>query len=217
MIATLLPGPLLFRERPELLPPFRRGERPALEAVYRRYVRLIETLLRQGTQAGGGRVYVNDPETQKDLVHDVFARAFTERARLAYDGLREYRPYLLTIGRNILVDWARKRKETLRDDIDELCERVGQDGQEHPADWADPETVRLVEAYIKDLPEQLRRLHTLRYDEGASQDEVAEELGLSRQNVRTLEKQLRSGLAAYLAAAEKRANQNRIRAVGTGR
>jgi RNA polymerase sigma factor (sigma-70 family) len=201
---------MLFRERPELLPPFRRGERPALEAVYRRYVRLIETLLRQGTQAGGGRVFVSDTEMQKDLVQDVFARAFGERARLAFDGLREYRPYLLTIARNILVDWARKRKETLRPDIDELCEQMQHDQLEPEAAWADPETVRQVEAYIKDLPAELRRLHTLRYDAGCSQDEVARQLGLSRQNVRTMESKLRSGLSAYLEA-----NQTRRLAVGT--
>lgn len=200
---------MLFRERPELLLAFRRGDRVALEAVYRRYVRLVETVLRQGTQAGGGRVFTHDVEVQKDLLQDVFARAFTERARLGFDGIREYRPYLLTLTRNVLIDWARKRKETLRDDIEALCERYAEDDPGPEPTWADPETVRLVEAYIKDVPDQLRRLHALRYDQGLSQEEVATALGLSRQNVRTLEKQLRAGLEAVLEA-----NQDRRLAVG---
>ncbi len=196
---------MLFRERQELLLPFREGDKSALEAVYRRYVRLVETVLREGTRVGQSRVFTNDVEVQKDLVHDVFARAFSVRARMGYDGIREYRPYLLTIARNVLVDWARKRRETLPGNIDALIDGMVVETAEP---WADPKTMRVVEAYIAQLPDELRRLHTLRYDDGLSQDETAKLLGLTRQNVRTLEAKLRTGLSQALA------NQDRAKAVG---
>ena len=196
---------MLFRERKELLVPFREGDKSALEAVYRRYVRLVETVLREGTRVGQSRVFTNDVEAQKDLVHDVFARAFSVRARMGFDGIREYRPYLLTITRNVLVDWARKRKETLPGNVDALIDRMEVESTEP---WADAQTMRVVETYIAGLPEDLRRLHTLRYDQGLSQDETGKVLGLTRQNVRTLEAKLRSGLSAALA------NQDRPKAVG---
>jgi RNA polymerase sigma factor (sigma-70 family) len=196
---------VLFRERPELLVPFREGDKSALEAVYRRYVRLVETVLREGTRVGMSRVFTNDLEAQKDLVQDVFARAFGVRARMGYDGIREYRPYLLTIARNVLVDWARKRKETLPGNIDVLSDAMVTQAEEP---WADARTMRVVEAYLAGLPDDLRRLHALRYDEGLSQDETGKALGLTRQNVRTLEAKLRTGLSQALA------NQDRPKAVG---
>ena len=194
--------------------PFRHGDRAALEAVYRHYVRLVETVVTQGTYVAGSRVFIGDVEQRKDLLQDIFARAFSERARLGFDGLREYRPYLLTLARNVMIDWARKRKETLPGDIDALVEQYA------PADapvaemppWSDPATMQLVERYLQGLTEPTRRLHALRYEQGLSQDDAARTLGLSRQNVRTLEQKLRQGLADALGAAA--ANQARAKAVG---
>ncbi len=57
----------------------------------------------------------------EDLIQEVFVRAFSEKGRLAYDGLRDYEPYICTIARNLLIDRARKQ------------------GREVPLDW-DAET-----------------------------------------------------------------------------
>ena len=44
-------------------------------------------------------------------MQEAFRRAFEERARSAYDGLRPYRRYLLTITRNLVIDQLRKQRE----------------------------------------------------------------------------------------------------------
>src|SRR6478672_2492853 len=83
----------------ELLSAFRAGERAALERVYLAYVDDVFRLIAVG--------FERNPHEQRSLVQDVFVRAFSDRARLGFDGIRPYRPYLLTIARNVLVDRAR--------------------------------------------------------------------------------------------------------------
>jgi RNA polymerase sigma-70 factor, ECF subfamily len=46
----------------------------------------------------------------EDLVQDSFMRAFSPPARAAYDGIRDYGPYLLTIVRNTVADALRVRQ-----------------------------------------------------------------------------------------------------------
>ncbi|HEX7499962.1 MAG TPA: sigma factor-like helix-turn-helix DNA-binding protein, partial [Polyangia bacterium] len=69
------------------------------------------------------------------------------------------------------------------------------------APWATPATMRVVEAYLSTLPQDLREVHKLRYEEGLSQEQAAEKLGVGRQTLRTLERRLRDGLVTALDAA----------------
>jgi DNA-directed RNA polymerase specialized sigma24 family protein len=55
--------------------------------------------------------------------------------------------------------------------------------------------------YLNALPSDLREVHKLRYEEGLSQIQAAERLGVGRQSLRTLEARLRDGLSAALDAA----------------
>src|SRR4051812_6473480 len=93
----------LFRERPDLLPSFRAGDRETLEIVYRAYVDVVTRVVRRATASVKGA-----REVWPDLVQDCFIRAFAPRARADYDGLRDYQPYLLTLCRHLMIDWARK-------------------------------------------------------------------------------------------------------------
>ena len=96
---------------------FRRGEKAALEEVYREYSRPLYTTLSRGFLfgVGGVRKFLNgfsDPHAREDAVQEVFLRAFAPRARLAYDGVTPYRSYLSVIARNILIDSARMRRQS---------------------------------------------------------------------------------------------------------
>jgi len=177
---------MIFAEKPELLRRFRAGERAALETVYWEYVDLIGFVARRGS----GRADVAD-----DLVQETFARAFAERARLAYDGLRPYKPYLLTICRNLLADWAQKSGKDLSADLLTDDPQIEPDP---PEAWAEPATVALVERYLAGLDPRLRAVYEQRYQQDRSQNQTAEALGLSRQRVRTLEERLRRGLSRVL-------------------
>jgi RNA polymerase sigma-70 factor (ECF subfamily) len=184
-----------------LLVRFRRGDPAVLERVYREYVDLVERLASNGfhiinTDARAPGIARDDVA---DAVQETFARAFAERARLAYDGLRDYGPFLATIARNLLIDRARKRGREVS------IEDLGDDWHNEPAaegePYADATTMKLVREYVGSLSPELRGLHNERYVRGVSQKEAARSLGLSRQQVRTLEKKLRDGLAERLEQA----------------
>ncbi len=188
----------MFRDRPELLAAFRRGDRAALEAVYWAYVHRIEQLIRSGWRGrDGARGTAPAANEVADLVQETFARAFDKRARLAFDGMREYGPYLATIARNLLVDWARRRNREVPSDVGELTLPEGSDLNDS-ADWADETTMQRVREYIGSLPEDLAAVHRERYIHCRSQRDAAAALGLSRQQLRTREERLRDGLRRVL-------------------
>lgn len=194
----------IFHLNSALLRPFRAGNAAALEAVYWHYVALVATVVREGARVGGdGRVLGAPAQMQADLMQETFVRAFAVRARQAYDEKRLYRPYLLTICRNLLVDWARRRGRELSErTLDEAALQAVTDGdtvasiEQQP--WADPDTVAIVEAYIAQLDPLLRSVYEQRYVKCVSQVETAQALALTRQRVRTLEDKLRRGLAKIL-------------------
>jgi DNA-directed RNA polymerase specialized sigma24 family protein len=51
---------------------------------------------------------VRDPEQKRELLQEVFIRAFSAKARPAYDGVRPYKSYLATIASNLMIDTRRK-------------------------------------------------------------------------------------------------------------
>ena len=77
---------------------FRKGERWAMEAVYRRYAPLIYTIVSRGF-AGFRGFY--DAVQRDDAVQAVFATAFEERARLAYDGVNDYARFIRGLAQNV--------------------------------------------------------------------------------------------------------------------
>jgi len=193
----------IFRGNSQLFSRFRDGDTEALEQVYRAYVEKIANIVRYGFRLPGGASVPGvgfQADEIADIVQEVFAKSFSASARAAYDGLRDYGPYLYAITRNVIADRARRARRELPTPWDEL-ERAGDNdlapSEERPP-WADEATIAVVGAYLATLDDGLKRLHHVRYIEGLSQREAAERLGISRQNLRTLEAKLRDGLRAKL-------------------
>src|SRR5216110_1237368 len=95
----------IFRDDPNLLTRFRRGERDALLHVYRCYADDVAQALRRGFGLGTFPLQSADVV---DLVQESFAKAFSPAGRVGFDGQRDYRPYLLALVRNVYVDWLRR-------------------------------------------------------------------------------------------------------------
>ena len=175
-----------LRQTADLLEAFRAGQRQAMADVYWAYVSRVESYLRRLAQ----------PKDIPDLVQEVFTRAFSEAGRRGYDGVRDYAPYLVTIARNLVVDRARVAGRELSTDDAALAE-IPAPAEDEPT-WADAATVRFVKTYLSTLPESLRAVHEARYVRGLPQREAAAAIGISRQQLRTREGQLRAGLATAL-------------------
>jgi RNA polymerase sigma factor (sigma-70 family) len=182
----------------DLLSAFRRGQREALERVYRLHVRTIESYLRALVRRAGSRD-LGQPSAMADLLQEVFARAFSDRARQAYDGVRDYGGYLGTIARNCVIDQLRMRgREVLTDGSDHWFEASAATDRD---DDHDPQVTTVLTAYLADLQPPLQAVYEQRFVRGCSQEEASATLGLSRRSLRTAEEHLRRGLRKALVRA----------------
>ena len=201
----------VFAANRDLLDRFRRGDRDALADVYYRYVDEVATLARRGfTIESSGHVYVRglDAEGERELVQETFVKAFAEKARLAYDGISPYRPYLLRITKNLMIDRYRAAQHAPVDidigvgDIDELLA-----ANAALAPGADPEdlhwkTLRTAtNEFVATLDDESQRLVQLRFVEERSQDDTAARMQCTRRRVRTVEDRV---LARLRKALESR-------------
>src|SRR5262245_32688176 len=90
-----------------LLDGFRRGDGEALTQVYRLHAAEVAGYLRHGfTFAAGSEHfrftgYTSAFELQ-DALHETFRRVFEPRARLGYDGVRPFGPYITMVARNLV-------------------------------------------------------------------------------------------------------------------
>ena len=187
-----------------LLDAFRAGDAAVLERIYYAYVDDVFRLAALGFATASGAIRPElDPDEQRAVVQEVFARAFAERARTAYDGLRPYRPYLLTIARNLMVDRARarasERARSAEVDVDAII------AADAPLPGEVAEAVDLVRrrerarAYVATLDAEARTFVELRFDHDLSQAEIASRMRVTRRRVRTLEARVLDGLRDFLA------------------
>jgi RNA polymerase sigma-70 factor (ECF subfamily) len=191
----------IFAKDADLLRRFRAGDAEALRKVYWAYVARVESVVRRtfahASRGGPVAAGVDLP----DVVQEVFVRAFSESARRAYDGAREYAPFLMTIARNAAVDHLRRSGHEFQVSPERLArlveENFAAEGDDPP--WTDPETIVAVEHYVAGLPPRESSVYEQRYRLGRSQEDAAAVLGMTRQQVRTLEEHLRDGLARQLA------------------
>ncbi len=163
-----------------------------LEAVYRLYVRAVAAMSQRALTVSSSRATQSEVD---DVVAETFVRAFAAPARQAYDGKRPYRPYLLTIGRNVIRKIALSSKREIELPSDDVLQ-----GQHTPRfeNYADAAIVAATERYIETLDDAARKLHALRYEQDCGQEEAAAALGMSRQALRTAETKLRNGLREHL-------------------
>lgn len=182
---------------------FRRGEREVLALVYDHYVDVVATLVLRGFSSGEPPVRVpgvTAAEGQADLVQESFLKAFAPDARLAYDGLSPFRPWLLRIARNLMIDRGRRSGRLVVSS--EVANASVEEAEPLPAAPEEElEWKRLREAtvaFCATLDPALRRFVQLRFEEGVSQAGVAEALGMTRRKVRTLEQWVRDALRQHL-------------------
>ncbi len=187
----------LFKDR-ALLRAFREGEPAALERVYFEHAAALEVRLRAGLARGGVRLIPLSDADVRDVLQDVFIRAFSPKARARYDGLRPFSTYLQTIARNLLIDRARRRGIEVADDVEFLADAG--DGIEQS--MLDAELKAATREYVDALDPEQRQFVALRFEQERSQEDVARTMGVTRRRVRTLERTVHAGLKTFLAARD---------------
>ena len=208
---------MIFLERRELLDAFRRGEQAALLEVYRHYVRDVAKFLTRGfTFDSEGkqcsfRGFRGGYEIEAAL-QEIFRRAFEERARLAYDGINPYRPYLLRIARNAVINDLKSRHPILfrfragRPVILETPPEEEPDRIETPERSPEEvletqEVAKLVADFKASLDARALGVFRMRFEEGLSAEDAGSRIGLTRSQVRTTEAKLRERFLAHMQAS----------------
>ena len=199
-----------------LLEAFRKGDRTALARVYHHYVADVAKFLRPGfmySRSGEMQRFAgyHSPFELEAAVQEVFARAFTERARLAYDGIRAYTSFLYGIAKNVALDELRKRARSGEviapvETVESAAQDAGAAAVAGPAGAGaiaeDLDTRRgqsLVEAFLADeCRDRDRALFSLRYREELSQEQAAQRAGLTRIQLRRWETKFKKRLLRYL-------------------
>lgn len=214
----------LLIERRELLDRFKRGERRALEEVYRHYAPDVAVFLQRGfTFASAGRSLhfrgYAEPFDLDNALQETFLRAFKDSARIAYDGLHPYKSYLLAIARNLVLDEFRNREVAMSPFIEGLDAGVGAEPAPREGEEAAPaatvgdapsagvsaeqeflrnELGRLYASFVARLDERDRTFFRHRFEEQRTQVEAGTACGLSHMQARTLEKKLRRAFLEFM-------------------
>ncbi len=195
----------------ERLARFRRGDADVLAATYQRYSPAVAKMLNSGftfQSATGPALFKGrlQPFDVDDLVQDAFVRAFSESARLRYDGLRSYQNYLFAIARNLLIDRHRKEvrlaaQVVQEDEVEDDVLGAQESGPDPERITMDRELWRLYEGFVNDLDEIEQSICRLRFLEKRTRQQVEMETGLSPMRLRTLERKLKQSLFAELVAS----------------
>lgn len=208
---------LLSSDR-RLLEGFRRGDQEALATVYREYAPGIAAFLTKGfTFSSKGRKLqfngYHQPFDLENALQETFVRAFSDRARLAYDGLSPYRSYLTAIARNLVLSEFRNREVAMSQlvrvvDDEERSATVEELLESHEAEGAAEissesrlllqELEKLYRSFTDQLSEAHRSFFKARFEEQQTQVEAGRSAGLSHMQARTLEKKLRRRFLKFM-------------------
>jgi RNA polymerase sigma-70 factor (ECF subfamily) len=171
----------------DLIERLRKRDGPALALAYDRYGRVAYSLLVRITR---------DPALAEDLLQEVFCRIWT-RARLFDPGRGSLEVWILSIARNLAVDYIRSsagrftRSVRPIEDCNFLYSTSGSGAYNF-------EIARLlVRAALSKLTFNQRRALELAYFEGLSQAEIAARL---HQPLGTVKSWMRSGLSSMRTA-----------------
>jgi RNA polymerase sigma-70 factor (ECF subfamily) len=124
--------------------------------------------------------YVSDMETSRDIVSDVFAKVWKARERLDTDMLHSY---LFVSVRNACIDYLKKRSQRSAFEKEFACrlEDFVVD------DWeARDDRIRQIQDELKKMPERTQIVLKERFYNDRSNQDVAEQLGISEAGIKKM-------------------------------
>jgi RNA polymerase sigma-70 factor (ECF subfamily) len=147
-----------------------------------------------------GRVQDRDRHVAEDLAQDTFLRAWPTLASAEFTAASPPRPWLATIARRVVADHYRsgsglqRAAETPVAEDSPVWQTAAAAPQAGPADDAVAERRQAaLTAALDDLPVQTRRVLELRYLQGRSRREAAQDMG---RGTATVDRRAAAGLAA---------------------
>lgn len=205
-----------LQSHPERVAAFRRGDRETLAALYRTHLDAVERLFRLGfTFSSKGKTVrfrgYRAPYRLQEAIQEGFMHAFSQRVRERYDSNQPFRPYLMAVLRNHTIDQFRKASTrdkyfvALTDAVADATSENESLERLDPGEAATPETHALagelqqtLAAFLQELdPEDLSIVED-HLQGPLTQEQMAQKLGESRNDVRKRIRLLRTRLLRHL-------------------
>lgn len=160
-----------YEDEKKLLLRIAEGNEEAFRQLVHHYTPLLSPFILQLTKSR---------EKAQEIVQDIFLQVWTGRDALA--GIRHFRAYLFLVSRNHALNCIRQfvREEKRR--LKWLSEQPLQAEEEQQEDYSP--FIGLVEEAVLQLPEQQQKVWILVRRHGKKYQEVAEEMGISRETVK---------------------------------
>ncbi len=175
------------------------GEQDALTELYNRtYDGVYQTI----------RAMVKDEDTALDILQDSYIKAFNSLDKLQEPN--KFRAWVKRIAHNRTVDYLRKTKPIMFSsmvsaDSDEMVEFADERLSVMPDAVMDQnETTRLVSEILDELPEDQRAVTVMHYFDDVPVSEIAAQLGVSENTVKSRLNYARQKIKAKVIDLEKR-------------
>ncbi|MBI1726670.1 MAG: sigma-70 family RNA polymerase sigma factor [Candidatus Rokubacteria bacterium] len=181
----------MSRTDDQLMAAVRAGEASAFTELYERHGPALLTFLARLT---------SDRALAEDLLQETFVRVY--RARDTYGGEGQFRAWLFTIARRLVIDWRRSRKIAWSDDPAALETTAAPTRADDRADVRDL-VVRLERA-LRRLPDGQREVVLLSRHAGLDAGQIAEVTGSTPGAVRVSLHRALQTLSELLDEAEDR-------------
>ncbi len=122
---------------------------------------------------------VRDRQVARDLMQETFTKAwlYASNGRGAIASLRAF---LYTVANHLIIDRSRKKKEA---SLEALAENGFDPGERDTALGRDPIAADAVRAILEDINPKYRQALQLHYFDDLSPKEIAQVLGISKNNV----------------------------------
>lgn len=134
----------------------------------------------RGRIFGQALAYLKNTHKAEDIVQDVFMTLWTQREKLTE--IENPEGYLLTIARNKIITELRKR--IAADTLNTPEEIQLESSFSAYKGFETNQTLQIIQSAIDKLPSQQKKVFQLTKQQGLSYDEVASQLGISRETVK---------------------------------
>ncbi|HKW95592.1 MAG TPA: sigma-70 family RNA polymerase sigma factor [Methylomirabilota bacterium] len=154
----------MSRTDDQLMAAVRAGEASAFTELFERHAPALLTFL---TRLSGDRAWA------EDLLQETFVRVY--RARDTYEGDGQFRAWLFTIARRLVIDWRRSRRIVWSDDSAAIEAATAPTHADDRADVRD--LIARLERAFRGLPEGQREVVLLSRYAGLDAQEIAQVTG----------------------------------------
>lgn len=160
--------------KPYNIKSFISGDMRAFESLYKAYVGKVFNYINS---------FIYDPDLAKDITQNTFLQLWEVRSQVDPDGNIE--GYIYSISRNLLFREIR-RLNILKNYTDHIKEEIKEAEEPQIEENLSRNMIeQQILALLAELPEARRRIFLMRWSNGLSNKEIAEQLSISEKTVST--------------------------------